>query len=76
MPVATTRSDTSLGIHSPNERPQSVFRYPAPTEKALMESLPAIIKQELDEAELHRVIACQQVFELKAVGAINRHLTC
>jgi len=54
----------------------SLQRHPASTEAALMESLLAITKQELDEAKLHGVIACQQVFELKVVGAINRHFTC
>lgn len=41
-----------------------------------MESRQAITKQELDEAKLHRVLGCQQVFEQKVVGAINRHFTC
>lgn len=76
MPVEITRSDTSPSIYFLNGRPQSIFRYPAPTETAPMESLLTIIKQETDEAELHRVITCQQVFELRVVGAINRHLTC
>lgn len=74
MLVEITRSDTSLGIRFLHKRP--LQRYPTPTEMALMESLLAIIKQELDEAKLHRVTACQQVFELKVVGAIKRHLTC
>lgn len=55
---------------------ESLQRHPASTEMALMQSLLAITNQELDEAKLRRVIACQQVFELKVVGAINRHFTC